>query len=269
VNALIERLLAEPDRVVLLAGSGMSRSAAIPTGGDLIGLLAARLGVRAVPSPIGWYVATFGRWPSYEALLYEAYEVNRGTDPGIFFTPTAEDVQAGRRIPQSAHRALADLVRAGYFRLILTTNFDRLIETALADAGMTARVASLPPDMALPRSDDPAVLKLHGDYADLVPKVLPRRQCGYAAAEIRAVLAGIFAKHHVLVCGWSAAWDTALAEALATAPPWRSVYWLTIGGLSPAAQSVADQRNAMVTTIDGADAFFIELAGRLLPVASS
>jgi hypothetical protein len=242
----------------------MSRSAAIPTGDDLICQLAARRGMRAIPSPVSWYVDTFGQWPSYEALLYEVHEVPRDSDPRVFFAPTADDVTAGRRIPRPAHRALAELVRAGHFRLILTTNFDRLIETALAEAGMAVTVASLPDDMACPRSGSPHVLKLHGDYADLAPKMLPRRQLHYASAKIRAVLAEVFATHHVLACGWSAAWDTALAEALAAGSAELSVHWLTTGELSAAARTIVRRRTATVLTIEGADSFFMELASHLL-----
>lgn len=243
----------------------MSQSAAIPTGDDLICDLAARRGAQAIGSPVSWYVATFDQWPSYEALLYEVHDVAWDCNPGIFFAPTADDVKAGRRIPQPAHRALAGLVLAGHFRLILTTNFDRLIETALTEAGMAVTVAGHPCDMARERNAGPHVLKLHGDYADLVPKVLGRRQRHYAAAQIGAVLAEAFATHHVLVCGWSASWDTALAEALTAGSQELSVYWLTTGELSAAASAIVQRRAATVLTIEGADAFFVELAGCLLP----
>lgn len=262
---LIDMLMAEPRQVLLLAGSGMSRSAGIPTGDDLIGKLAARRGMRPVPSPVEWYHATFGRWPSYEALLYEADDTPERSDPAEFFAPAPGENGASQRVPGRAHRALAELVGAGYFRLILTTNFDRLIETAISDAGLPVTVARLPSEMTVPRDDRPHVVKLHGDYADLVPKVLPRRQGAYAAEEIRAFLGEVFARHHVLVCGWSGSWDVALAAALAQAPPARSVCWLTAVELCPAALSVVRARNATVITIADADSFFDGLADRLLP----
>src|SRR5207244_12901588 len=52
-----------------------------------------------------------------------------------YFEPSEEDRQLNRKLPTLAHHAIARLVAAGYIRLILTTNFDPLIETALESAG--------------------------------------------------------------------------------------------------------------------------------------
>jgi NAD-dependent SIR2 family protein deacetylase len=53
-----------------------------------------------------------------------------------FFEPTEEDRQEKRKLPTSAHRAIAELVAKGYFRVLVTTNFDRLLESALTDIGI-------------------------------------------------------------------------------------------------------------------------------------
>jgi NAD-dependent SIR2 family protein deacetylase len=42
-----------------------------------------------------------------------------------------EDRQEGRKTPTAAHRAIAALVRSGYIRVLITTNFDRLLEESL------------------------------------------------------------------------------------------------------------------------------------------
>ena len=54
--------------------------------------------------------------------------------------PSADEIRAGLKIPGAAHHALADLIARSYVRVIVTTNFDRLIETALrsADRGADA-----------------------------------------------------------------------------------------------------------------------------------
>ena len=57
----------------------------------------------------------------------------------------------------------------GHVRLFVTTNFDRLIEQALEDAGITPRVLSTPDSIlgSPPLSQSGVtVLKLHGDYLD-------------------------------------------------------------------------------------------------------
>src|SRR5262249_10935310 len=69
-----------------------------------------------------------------------------------------------------AHRAIAQLAAKGAVRVILTTNFDRLTERALEDAGVPPQVLHRPEQLA---SATPlahakvTVIKLHGDYADL------------------------------------------------------------------------------------------------------
>jgi hypothetical protein len=265
VKQLVELLLREPERVALLVGAGMSRSAGIDTGDDLLDILAARHGAVAAPAPTAWYAEAYGRWPSYEALLYEVHPVAPDADPSVFFEPAPSDLRGGRRVPQPAHRALARLVEAGYFRLILTTNFDRLIEAALDDANIPAIVASLPPNMvAAHASRGVRVVKLHGDYAELVPKLLADRQDDYGSAAIDALLADAFATHHVVVCGWSAAWDVALGTALASAPAHRRLYFTAVGGLSAEAAAIVRRRAATVVRISGADAFFAELATELI-----
>ena len=42
-----------------------------------------------------------------------------------FFEATDEDREATRKVPQAAHKAIASLVKAGFIRVIITTNFDR------------------------------------------------------------------------------------------------------------------------------------------------
>jgi NAD-dependent SIR2 family protein deacetylase len=46
--------------------------------------------------------------------------------------------------PTAAHRAIAELVNKGRIRLILTTNFDHLIEDALTAARIPPQVIARP-----------------------------------------------------------------------------------------------------------------------------
>jgi NAD-dependent SIR2 family protein deacetylase len=49
--------------------------------------------------------------------------------------------------PTEGHRALAALCVAGRVRVIMTTNFDRLLERALADAGVAPQVIATAEDL--------------------------------------------------------------------------------------------------------------------------
>jgi len=77
-----------------------------------------------------------------------------------------EGVQTGKS-PSPMLRALAELP----FPLVITTNYDRLFENALAEAGKQPRVAVYTPkleattDYRDPSVDSPVVFKIHGDIA--------------------------------------------------------------------------------------------------------
>ncbi len=79
--------------------------------------------------------------------------------------------QVSAAVPSYGHRALAVLLRHSKLRLIWTTNFDRLIEDAMAAASMTTgrlTVASLDnasvAGQALSEGRYPLLVKLHGDF---------------------------------------------------------------------------------------------------------
>ena len=86
-----------------------------------------------------------------------------------YFEPSADDRDEGTKQPTAAHKAIAALAAMGFIRVILTTNFDRLIETALEDAGLKPAVLTTPDQLqgALPLIHTRCcVIKLHGDYLD-------------------------------------------------------------------------------------------------------
>ena len=61
-------------------------------------------------------------------------------------------------------------------KVILTTNFDRLIEQALAEGGVTSKVLASAEDvdgMTPLHHSDCTVIKLHGDYLDLGSRNTP------------------------------------------------------------------------------------------------
>jgi len=132
----------------LLLGSGVSRSAGIPTGWemvlDLIRKMAKLAGADCEPDPPAWYAQEFGEEADYGKLLNEVAKL-RSERQGLlraYFEPTAEDREDGLKLPRDAHRAIAELVQGGYVRVIITTNFDRLIEPALEEIGIIPTVIS-------------------------------------------------------------------------------------------------------------------------------
>jgi hypothetical protein len=127
-------------------------------------MLDPRQGFLCDSDPNAWYRTSFGREPDYSEILNniakspaERMQVLRG-----YFEPTEEERQEGRKMPTSAHRAIAELVAKGYVRVTITTNFDRLLESALADVGIQITRESR---MAIPKPSPFGTLDAHRQSA--------------------------------------------------------------------------------------------------------
>ena len=159
----------------LLLGSGVSRAAEIPTGWEivvnLLGKLAAADGNSADVDSEQWYRQKYGESPEYSSLLDRLARAPAERQQLLrpYFEPTDQEREDGLKQPTAAHRAIAQLVAQGFVRVIITTNFDRLVEKALEDVGVTPTVLSSPDHVkgALPLIHTRCcVFKVHGDYQD-------------------------------------------------------------------------------------------------------
>lgn len=265
VHSLAFTIQSNPGVYALLLGSGVSRSAKIPTGWEitmeLTRKLAQVMGQSCDPSPEQWYLQKFGSPPDYSVLLdelartpAERQQLLRG-----YLEPTAAEREEGAKQPTPAHRAIAALAASGYIRVIITTNFDRLMEMALVDAGITPTVLSTPDQLtgALPLIHTPCcVIKVHGDYLDTRIRNTPQELAAYPA-EFDTLLDRVFDEFGLIVCGWSAAWDEALCRAITRAPSRRfGTYWAGRGDSSDAARRLIEHRGAVRIPIQDADTFF-------------
>ena len=255
---------ANPGVYAILVGSGVSRAARIPTGWeitlDLVRKLAALRKETCEPDPERWYRNAMGKDPEYSDLLdalcgtpAERQQLLRG-----YFEPTDAEREEGAKQPTAAHKALAALAANGFVRVILTTNFDRLIETALDDAGVTPTVLSTPDQVhgALPLVHTRCcVVKLHGDYLDPHIKNTQAELDSYPT-ELDALLDRVFDEFGLVVCGWSATWDGALRKALERARSRRfTTYWAVHGDVEEDARRLIEHRRAESVPINDADRF--------------
>lgn len=256
----------------VLLGSGLSRSAEIPTGWeitlDLVRRVALAQGVEEQADWAEWYRTTTGEEPNYSTLL-EDIAISPDERRAIlhrYIEPTSEEREAGRKLPTAAHRAIAKLVAAGYIRVILTTNFDRLMENALREQGVEPTVVSSEDSLlgAEPLTHSRCyLLKLHGDYKDARILNTDRELSAYPDGYNR-LLDRICDEHGLVICGWSGEWDHALRAAFLRAPNRRyPTFWAVRGALGAGAQGLADQRRARTVTITGADDFFCALQQRV------
>ena len=203
----------------LLLGSGISRAAGIPTGWeitlDLIRKVSKLEGADCEPDPADWYNKQHGASPDYSALLdgLATTPTERQQLLRSYFEPTEDERDQNLKSPTKAHVAIAKLAASGYIRVILTTNFDRLIEKALHDADISPTVISTTDQLkgALPLvHSGVTVIKLHGDYLDT--RIKHRRSFVYDP-EMNLLLTEFWTVR-LMVCGWSGEWDTAFAKRL-------------------------------------------------------
>lgn len=249
----------------VLLGSGVSRSARIPTGWDVTLELARRIAVLegedAGANPAEWYTAKYGAEPDYSQLLERLAPTTAERRRLLqeFFEPSAQEREEGAKLPTRAHRAVARLVARGLVRVILTTNFDRLMETALKDEGVEPTVISTPDaaEGAAPLVHQRCVLvKLHGDYLDERVKNTEPELSSYDP-RMDAYLDRVLDEFGVIACGWSGEWDPALRAAFERCKSRRySTWWASVGTPGPRATKLITLRGAEVIRIAGADEFF-------------
>ncbi|WP_214019475.1 SIR2 family protein [Methanoculleus sp.] len=259
-----------PGVYALLIGSGVSSGAQIPTGWkvveDIIRKIAQTRGEPDLSDPEKWYKEEFDEEPTYDNLLDKITKTSAERSGLLrsYFEPTPEERMEGIKLPTLAHKAIAKMVRSGNVRMILTTNFDRLLETALADEGITPHVIYGDDDFEgrMPYAhvrDSCTIVKLHGDYIDLRIKNTPKELADYSQST-NAYLDRVFDDFGLIICGWSAEWDAALRNALRRRHNRRfSTYWTWRDPLREHGLDLANFLQAEMVPIDSADHFFSEL----------
>ena len=268
VHSLAFSIQANHGVYAVLLGSGVSRAAKIPTGWeitlDLIRKLAKLHNETCEPDPEKWYLRKFEKGASYSDLLdnLSTTQAERQQLLRPYFEPTAEEREEGAKAPTAAHRAIATRASKGFIKVIITTNFDQLLETALRDEGVVPTILSSPDQVqgALPLTHTRCcVFKVNGDYLDTRIRNTPAKLNEYPP-EYDQLLDRIFDEFGLIVCGWSAEWDRALRSALNRASSRRfTTYWAVRGEPGEKAQRLIDHRKAQVIRIEDAETFFDDI----------
>ena len=268
LHSLAFSIHANPGVYAVLLGSGVSRAAQIPTGWeitlDLVRKLAEVAGEDCGADPAHWYRERHGKEPNYSELLKTLAKTpaERQQLLRTYIEPSEEERAGGLKAPTAAHRAIAKLAAKGYVRIIITTNFDRLMESALEDAGVVPTVLSTPDQVrgAMPLIHTRCcVFKVHGDYLDTRIRNTPAELERYPR-KFNYLLNRIFDEFGLIVCGWSAEWDIALRAAIERAASRRfSHFWAVRREPDGAAKRLIEHRQGQKLLIADADSFFSEL----------
>jgi hypothetical protein len=268
--SLVFALHSNPGVYALLLGSGISRAAEIPTGWevvlDLVRKLARLEEEDCEPEPDQWYRNRFGEEPDYSKLLDQLAHsrAERSQLLRSYFEPDEDGRQRGAKLPTPAHKSIAKLVADGLIRIIITTNFDRLLEQALEEVGVAPFVIATPDaaEGAMPLAHSRCtVVKVHGDYLDTRIKNTPGELAKYDK-RVNKLLDQVFDEYGLIICGWSGEWDSALIATLERCKSRRfTTYWAAYQGqVGDKASSLIALRKAEVINIESADDFFGKLS---------
>lgn len=267
---------AQPGVYAVLLGSGVSTGAGVPTGWGVVTNLVRRVAAVEDPAsledaatdPEKWWHDHHGEPLGYSSLL-EALAPTPAARQGLlaeFFEPSDEERDQGIKAPSRAHLAIARLVKRGSVKVIITTNFDRLMEQALDAVGIAPQVIARPEAVngMKPLAHAPAtVIKIHGDYLDLGSRNTPGELDQYPD-EWETLLARVFDEYGLVISGWSAEWDTALVRLIESTPNRRyPLYWDARSGKGANARKLQATRVGQIIPATGADEMFGELSSAL------
>jgi hypothetical protein len=264
-------MYSSPGVYALLLGSGISRDAGIFTGWeitlDLIKKIAA-IEKEEPKDPEKWYQKRYNESPGYAEILKKITitSADRTNLLRSYFEPSAEEKEENLKVPTLAHRCIATLVRYGYIRIILTTNFDRLLEKALSEEGITPTVISTEDQMkgAMPFvHNECTIVKLHGDYMDTRIKNTPEELSEYSVG-VNKYLDRILEDFGLIICGWSTEYDVALRNALYRRKNRRfSTYWTVKSKFSEKAKQLSNHLKAEQIPIESANEIFTQLLEKI------
>jgi hypothetical protein len=264
-----------PRRYALLVGSGISQGAGIPTAGDITDDLIRQIagkGIKSGQHPQDWYKETHnGRAPTFSRLFEEltrSYD-DRKAILSRYFEPDITTGQSQKIAPTPAHLSIARLVRDGIISMIVTTNFDPLIEEAIKqETGKTPIVItyeSSPRVMGV-AGDDCRIVMINGRYPTTELKLTPEDLARYDGKDVELAnyLSRIFSEYGLLICGWSGEHDIGLVDILVTKRPCRfAIFWCTRDSPDKIPSEIRSKLNPSIVGIVSANEFFEDLESRI------
>ncbi|GAA3312029.1 SIR2 family protein [Arthrobacter ramosus] len=218
-------LTSTPGSYAVVLGAGISIGSGVPSAWDVLQDLLSQLAVvkdatcATDDERMAWYRNEYAQEPTYERVLehlaplpHDRQSLLRG-----YFEATPDEKEEGKKQPTAAHHAIARLVAAGAINVVITLNFDNLMEAALREQSVTPVVIRGQNDLAgLPplHTGKPVVVHLHGDY--LAPEEMrnTESELDRYTPEADAFLDRIAQDYGLLIVGWSARYDPQLRAAI-------------------------------------------------------
>lgn len=275
IDSLALTLHHAPGACALVIGSGLSRAAGIPTGWeitlDLVRRLAAMKGVNDVPDWAAWYRTEFGSEPNYSEIV-DALAATPAERRALLHRYIEPEPDEEARKPTKAHHSIAQLVIDGAVNVIITTNFDRLLENALRERGIEPTIVTDEHSLAgaTPLAHARCtIVKVHGDYLDTRIKNTDAELAAYHP-DMDRLIDRIFDEYGLLIVGWSGEWDAALRIAFLRCNTRRyPLFWATRSKLAPLAADILAHRQGRQISIANADDFLGRLVDQVQAVRAA
>lgn len=258
-------LHANPGAYAVLLGAGVSAPSGILTAWgvvtDLISRVAVLVGDDEPDDPAAWYEARFGEEARYENLLEKLApsQLERQRLLREYFEPADPDGESEERKPTLAHRSIAKLVKAGVLRVLVTLNFDRLLEQAIRDEGIEPTIVASAGDVAglAPlHTLQCCIVHLHGDYLNPSSMLNTTTELDVYEPEMLELLRRILRDYGLIIAGWSATYDPALVSAIKANYPSRyTMMWVEPGVQSTLAAEFRTLMNGYLAPLDADTAF--------------
>lgn len=256
----------------LILGSGISKTAGIPTGWDIINDLIEKLAIlkreSSQPNPETWFKGKYKEDPDYSMIISKmvttASERINLLKP--YIEPNQQEREQGLKVPTKAHLAIANLVKKGYIKLILTTNFDRLLENALQSVGIEPSVIRHANDIdgTIPLvHNDFTLVKINGDYLD--SRFLNTKQeLAKYEKKLHDYLLQIVNDYGIISCGWSGKWDTGLINILSECQNFRyGSFWTYKNLCENELKEISNKRKGQIVEIKDGDSFFTDILEKI------
>lgn len=250
-------------------GSGVSAAAGIPTGGQIFKELQIQLFKQQQLSEEG---VTYEEWVKSGAP---------STYSQVFHELTEDNLSARRKLlesyflnkqPTDAHRVIAEMVKEQMIRVIVTTNFDDLMETALQSIGVPFTVVTDDNDLvhSEPREQVTCrIYKIHGDF-----RMLNVRNTAEELDElplgIVEEMKEVFSRYGLIVLGYSGG-DLGVMRLMSQSNTIYNRYWVSRGPLpeNEALKVMLSRVRHHVIESDSADEFLLDLKHRVRVFSST
>ncbi|GAA1022034.1 hypothetical protein Aple_083990 [Acrocarpospora pleiomorpha] len=144
-------------------------------------------------------------------------------------------------------------------KVIVTLNFDRLIEQALREEGIEPTVVATPADvigMAPLHTLDSCVVHLHGDYLNPTSMLNTTTELETYNPSTLKLLHRILEDYGLIIAGWSSQYDPALREAITTHYSTRyTLAWIEPGAVTDQAAELRVLKKGVLIPADADTGF--------------